>query len=292
MKITYDESGNPLFDGISADEYTPFNVNNTDIEEEDNTNQDETLNTKAETQTDEEEPKQTKKGTRIYLGDEDITDYKIPEEPKKDFWGEVKEATELRNAPALNSIVDAYRAVGFEAMKPFMRAKKYEGNLEGLNNLPQEEDYKYQAQTQFGALVQLGFRYTYPMIIGGIIGGIGKLTGIKNLQTIGEVVGGRTGFTNSKVANIMVNNGLIDGATAFMVTRPEEGEGMLGDLLPDSDNPIVQYFQTDTNDSGLEYRIKQAVQAAAIGSGLGVVAHGLTNLHIGKLNNCFLSKNK
>ena len=260
MKITYDESGNPLFDGISADEYTPFNVNNTDIEEEDNTNQDETLNTKAETQTDEEEPKQTKKGTRIYLGDEDITDYKIPEEPKKDFWGEVKEAKELRFAPALNSIVDAYRAVGFEAMKPFMRAKKYEGNLEGLNNLPQEEDYKYQAQTQFGALVQLGFRYTYPMIIGGIIGGIGKLTGIKNLQTIGEVVGGRTGFTNSKVANIMVNNGLIDGATAFMVTRPEEGEGMLGDLLPDSDNPIVQYFQTDTNDSGLEYRIKQAVQ--------------------------------
>lgn len=154
-----------------------------------------------------------------------------------------------------------------------------------------EDEVQYEARTHIGEAAKYLYRYGAGMFgvgkIGAVLKGVqlaGKAAKVGNvLNKTGKIITADYKFLESaKNGNKLAKAGQIalSGATEgfisdFCFTRPEEGEGLLGDLQPDSNNPIVQYFQTNEMDSGLEYRFKNALQGLVLGTGLNFAGYGL-----------------
>lgn len=154
-----------------------------------------------------------------------------------------------------------------------------------------EDETQYEARTHIGEAARYLYRYGVGMFgvgkVGAALKGIqlaGKAAKVGNfLNKTGKVITADYKFLEAaKNGNKLAKAGQIglSGATEgfisdFCFTRPEEGEGLLGDIIPDSNNPIVQYFQTNEMDSGIEYRFKNALQGLVLGTGLNFAGHGL-----------------
>lgn len=154
-----------------------------------------------------------------------------------------------------------------------------------------EDETQYEARTHFGETVKYLYRYGAGMFgvgkIGAALKGIqlaGKAAKLGNvLNKTGKIItadykfleSAKNGNKLAKAGQIALSGAAEGFISDFWFTRPEEGEGLIGDMLPDSNNPIVQYFQTNEMDSGLEYRFKNALQGLVLGTTLNFAGHGL-----------------
>lgn len=175
------------------------------------------------------------------------------------------------------SLLDGAKALGVEASHFFV-PKKYEAQYESKTRVG--ESMKYITRYGLGAL---GFAVGGGEI-GAAIKGIGAAAKAEKAVKIGELIQKAFSFAPiaasaqaSKlekgaafVGNAMLGGALPSALADMRFYNQDGNEGHLADTFGNSNNPLIQYLQTDENDSNLEGKLKNAVEGFIVGSGMGL----------------------
>ena len=168
---------------------------------------------------------------------------------------------------------DVANAIGVEASHIFHR---------------RENESTYFARTRLADSLKTLYRFIAPEVAatlslaaaGGLAGSIVPAAGTGAGAAGGAVVGAARSLRKvsqipkliselRKIQNSVAGGAVAGGISDAVVMRPEEDDGLLADLLPDTNLPVLNWFQSNENDSNLTKRLKAGVEGVMTGAAVG-----------------------